>query len=163
MSILCIPAIGHVSGAVGPGPSPTPSQKCERVLEPPSPHPPLPQGQYRFPYNNSFIIHDVGDGCPGLDLQKFDNGAELCPTVWRDECKATKGSDEDVAACECGTPWAGGKHGKNCYQCTGQPNNLTRKPANVTAWKNNDMCGRYPPITRRQVDWMWSNCTLLTR
>ena len=26
-----------------------------------------------------------------------------------------------------------------------------RKPCNVTAWKANDLCGRYPPITRRQI------------
>ena len=97
-------------------------------------------------------MQDVGDGCPGLDLRNFSNDAASCPVVWREECKDTKGSDKDVAACECGTPWVGGKAEKDCYQCTGQPNNLTRKPANVTAWRANDMCGRYPPVTRRQVD-----------
>ena len=104
-----------------------------------------------FPYNNSFIIHNAGDGCPDIDIDLFGNAANSCPPVWRDECTATKGSDDDIAACECGTPADGGKHQHGCYQCTGQPHHLERKPCNVTAWKMNDTCGRYPPITRRQI------------
>eukprot|EP00035_Acanthoeca_spectabilis_P038317 m.52169 g.52169 ORF g.52169 m.52169 type:complete len:397 (+) comp9086_c0_seq2:79-1269(+) len=138
----------HVSGSL-PGPT---SKACPVVAEPPAPpHPPLPAGQYRFPYNNPHIVHDVGDGCPGLNLDTFDNGAEECAAVWRDECWATHGSDEDPGYCECGTPRAGGSPQHNCYQCIGQPSHLERKPANVTAYKNDDMCGRYPPITRRQI------------
>lgn len=139
---------GHTSGAMGV----SPNASCPRVLEPAaSPHPPLPAGQYRFPYNNSFIIKNIGDGCPDIDIYKFGNGAEACPAVWQDECSTKKGSDEDVQFCECGTPSAGGKVQKGCYQCTGQPHHLQRKPCNVTAWKENDLCGRYPPITRRQI------------
>ena len=42
----------HVSGSADPAPSPTPT-KCPVVPEPPAaPHPPLPTGQYRFPYDN---------------------------------------------------------------------------------------------------------------
>ena len=150
---------GHVSGSAGPpptpppapSPAPSPNATCSRAPEPPSPHPPLPAGHYRFPYNSPYITPDAGDGCPDVDLDRFDNGAEACPAAWRDECTATAGSDEDVAACECGSPRAGGKHRQGCYQCIGQPHHLERKPCNVTAWKANDLCARYPPITRRQI------------
>jgi hypothetical protein len=122
------------------------------VAEPPaSPHPPLPAGQYRFPFNNSNINPNAGDGCPDIDLDNFGNGADACPALWRDECAAAAGSDEDVDACECGSPRAGGKARAGCYQCTGQPHHLQRKPCNVTAYRADDRCGRYPPITRRQI------------
>jgi hypothetical protein len=138
----------HVSGSLsGPGP-----KECPVVAEPPAPlHPSLPDGHYRFPYNNQYITHDAGDGCPGIDLDNFDNGAEGCAAVWHDECSPTHGSDEDPGSCQCGSPSAGGSPRKGCYQCIGQPSHLERKPANVTAYNHNDMCGRYPPITRRQI------------
>ena len=139
----------HTSGSVSPSPGPS---SCPVVPEPAAlPHPPLPTGNYRYPYNNKYIVSDIGDGCPGLDLENFNNDAEQCAAEWRYECSATHGSDEDPKDCECGSPNAGGSAHEGCYQCLGQPHHLERKPANVTAYKHNDMCGRYPPITRRQI------------
>ena len=51
----------HVSGSVeppspAPHPSPAPAGKCPVVPEPPAaPHPPLPAGQYRYPYDNPCV------------------------------------------------------------------------------------------------------------
>ncbi len=98
-----------------------------------------------------YIIPDAGDGCPDVNLSKFANDAEQCSAEWRFECKPNSSKDEDPQACECGTPLAGGSAHAGCYKCIGQPHHLEFKPANVTAYKHNDTCGRYPPVTRRQI------------
>ena len=131
--------------------APSPATACPRVGEPPAPpHPALPPGEYRYPYNNPSIEDDVGDGCPGIAVHAFENNALPCPSEWRINCTNT-GGDEHPSFCRCGHPSHTGSAPSQCHKCTGQPNHLTRKPANVTAFKANDLCGRYPPITRRQI------------
>merc|ERR1712054_83275 len=89
----------HTSGSILPKP-PVPPPSCPRVAEPSSPHPPLPAGHYRFPFNNRFIIQDVGDGCPDIDIHKFDNNAAACPKKWRLGCSLS-GGDHNPLFCNC--------------------------------------------------------------